>query len=275
MPVAILQWLGRSWLGNYLGWVALLTVVFASLNPAASEGMSDGLVAVFWLVHIASALFVLNLAQLLVSRFGPLRPIGIVGEVVLAGLVGALAFTPIALGLDNVFPDMDGDGDPGAPLPVRLGSEFLSFIVPLSGTWLVVNAPKLIEAYKGQQPAAGADTQPELEASPVPETATSPFLEEMPPHLGKDLVALSAELHYLRIHTAVGEALVLYSFGKALDQLADWPGMQVHRSHWVGLDHVVDLEKDGERVFCVLDSGLRLPVSRPYRPRLRAALQDR
>jgi hypothetical protein len=77
-----------------------------------------------------------------------------------------------------------------------------------------------------------------------------------------DLWAISAEEHYLRLHSRFGTRMIRHSFGAALDQLPPGLGMRVHRSHWVafGSGEVVE---DGKGVR--LADGTILPVSSSYR----------
>ncbi|MEO0402849.1 MAG: LytTR family DNA-binding domain-containing protein [Pseudomonadota bacterium] len=96
----------------------------------------------------------------------------------------------------------------------------------------------------------------------------------MPAAIGPDLIAISAELHYLRVRTPMGSDPVLYSFGAAIDELRDAPGMQVHRSHWVMLAHVRAIERVGQRGLCHVSDGTRIPVSRSYRAALEQAVSD-
>ena len=84
---------------------------------------------------------------------------------------------------------------------------------------------------------------------------------------------MSSELHYLRIYTAKGDTLILHAFGRALDHLAHVDGMRIHRSHWVATDHIEAIRRDGEKVMCLQDNGIELPVSRPYRSELRSRLK--
>jgi DNA-binding LytR/AlgR family response regulator len=101
------------------------------------------------------------------------------------------------------------------------------------------------------------------------------LLSRLPRRIGTDIVAVSADLHYLRVYTSSGEALILMSLGRAVEALGVIPGQKIHRSHWVALAHVLSLDNDGDRVLCRLKNGLQLPVSRTYRTRLRAALATR
>lgn len=276
----VLKRMGRSWIGYYGTGMVILIMVFTALNPSASEGLSILDRALFWTAHIGSGLLILILCQSALSRRRLFESQPIWVRVAMAGALGALAFTPAALALDQVFPDFDPDPEEGTGgLLAMMVGEFSNFLVPFTGSWLLLNTPKLMEATQPQLPDGDGEAQIAEEA---PDTPSSPspvrgdtFLNRIPARLGGDVVALSAELHYLRVHTVLGEALILYSFGQAVADMENiaTPGMQVHRSHWVALDHVAALEKQGERLVCVLPRSLRFPVSRPYRSALRTALR--
>ncbi|MCC2973422.1 LytTR family DNA-binding domain-containing protein [Massilia sp. IC2-476] len=103
----------------------------------------------------------------------------------------------------------------------------------------------------------------------VPE-ATPAFYRRIPPHLGQELLALSAEDHYLRIITAAGSDLILMRFADALVELGDSAGLQVHRSWWVAHGAVRSLGRDKGRLSLTLHNGLEVPVSRTYVAAVRA-----
>ncbi len=278
----VLKRMGRSWVGYYGTGMVILILVFTALDPSASEGLGILDRALFWTAHIGSGLLILILCQSALSRTRLFENQPIWVRVVMAGALGALVFTPAALALDQIFPDFDPDPEEGTlGLLGMMVGEFSNFLVPFTGSWLLLNTPKLMEATQAQLPAGDGEVEIAQEASDTP-SSLSPvrddtFLSRIPARLGREIVALSAELHYLRVHTALGEALILYSFGQAVADMENiaTAGMRVHRSHWVALDHVAALEKQGERLVCVLPGSLRFPVSRPYRSALRAALRTR
>lgn len=101
-----------------------------------------------------------------------------------------------------------------------------------------------------------------LRRAPAPlETVT--FAKALPPELGTSIVALSAEDHYLRVHTERGDSLIHHRFSDAVRELGD-AGVQVHRSWWVATSAVERVERDGDRHVLVLRGGVRAPVSRTY-----------
>jgi len=85
-----------------------------------------------------------------------------------------------------------------------------------------------------------------------------------------DILALSAEDHYLRVHTSAGETLILMRLYDAIAELDGIEGSQIHRSWWVARDAVRDVVRRDGKVDLVLAGGLRAPVSRRYQKALKA-----
>jgi hypothetical protein len=114
-------------------------------------------------------------------------------------------------------------------------------------------------------------TRPPRSPSPPPaEPVTVPFLERVPTRLGRQLIALEAEDHYLRVHTTLGSELILARLSDAVAQLDGYDGLQVHRSWWVAADAVAGLIVRDGRLALQLRNGLAAPVSRTYRAAVRA-----
>ena len=120
-----------------------------------------------------------------------------------------------------------------------------------------------------------------LRSRPRPRPATSPtpaatngrpgFLRHLPPRLGRDLVCLQMEDHYVRVHTEQGSDLVLMSLGQAMAELNGLEGLQTHRSWWVARRAVAGVVEDGRNLRLKLTNGLEAPVSRASVAKLRAA----
>jgi hypothetical protein len=105
-----------------------------------------------------------------------------------------------------------------------------------------------------------------------PETiaqATAPqtgFLSKIPPELGKSVVALEAQEHYVRVYTSAGSDLILYRFGDAVTELeASALGVQVHRSYLIDPNQIIETKRSGRSMVLVMSNGLNVPVSRSYR----------
>lgn len=107
------------------------------------------------------------------------------------------------------------------------------------------------------------------------ETSSRPpirFMERLPPKLkGAAIYAISAEDHYLRLHTSKGSDLILMRLSDAIAELEGVEGAQTHRSWWVAKDAVEGNSRDGERIVLRLKGGAEAPVSRPNVRPLREA----
>ena len=110
-------------------------------------------------------------------------------------------------------------------------------------------------------------------APPATPFAPPPAIaEKLPPRLARaDLVAVQAEDHYLRIHTAAGNSLILMRFADALAALEGCDGVQAHRSWWVARRAVDETSWSRGRGELRLSNGLVVPVSRSFAADLREA----
>ncbi|WP_394731266.1 LytTR family DNA-binding domain-containing protein [Altererythrobacter sp. GH1-8] len=92
------------------------------------------------------------------------------------------------------------------------------------------------------------------------------FLTKIPQHLGRNLIALEAQEHYVRVYTDHGSELVLYRFGDAVTELeAIGFGVQVHRSFFVAPNAIQEIKRSGKSFSLQMQNGLEVPVSQSYR----------
>lgn len=176
--------------------------------------------------------------------------------IVLVGLVSTLPMMfVVAWGLEVVLP---GRSTP----PDRLVSLYLSvasvqLVIAGIAAWPVLGAPG---------PAAPA---------PAEDLAAEPFFERVPERLGRDLLALEAQDHYLMVHTRRGSALIYMQLGEAIQILPPQLGFQAHRRWWVARREVAGLRRDGQQTRIELTGGLTVPVGRTYLAAVRAGLEAR
>jgi DNA-binding LytR/AlgR family response regulator len=98
------------------------------------------------------------------------------------------------------------------------------------------------------------------------------FFERLPAKLGgATLWAVEAEDHYLRLHTSLGQDLILMRLGDAVAELEGVEGARTHRSWWVARAAVTGVEREDGRARLVLADGAKAPVSRAYAKTLREA----
>ena len=121
---------------------------------------------------------------------------------------------------------------------------------------------------------AGTEERPEGAeeagaARPPGEPPGAPFLDRIPARLGRDLLHLHMQDHYVEVHTGEGSDLLLLRFRDALREVEGLDGAQVHRSHWVARAAVAGVERRNGRVALRLANGSRVPVSRSFAPALR------
>ncbi|MHA7899253.1 MAG: LytTR family DNA-binding domain-containing protein [Henriciella sp.] len=108
---------------------------------------------------------------------------------------------------------------------------------------------------------------PEQTGDPV-----STFMERLPMKFHTaDLHAISSEDHYLRVHTSLGEELILMRLADAVRELAGADGLQVHRSWWIAKAGITDEKKVDGRSLLILPSGTEVPVSRSYKAKAKEA----
>ena len=75
-------------------------------------------------------------------------------------------------------------------------------------------------------------------------------------------MSLSAQDHYVEIATPKGAHLERITIKKAIELVPESSGLQVHRSHWLAYNAILDLEKTGERYAVLLRNGTKLPVGK-------------
>lgn len=105
-------------------------------------------------------------------------------------------------------------------------------------------------------------TRPRQAAGGRPDAESADPRDRLPPRLGRTVLCLQMEDHYVRVHTPHGSALVLMSLSQAMAGLRDVDGTQTHRSWWVARAGVVGVVEDGRNTRLRLIGGLEAPVSR-------------
>lgn len=111
-------------------------------------------------------------------------------------------------------------------------------------------------------PVSTATTSLPVPVQAAGASAHNPLLDQLPPDLGSDIIALEIEDHYLRVHTALGSALVLMRLRDGIALIGELEGMQIHRSWWVARGAVEDVLRDGRNIRLKLVRGIEAPVAR-------------
>lgn len=254
-----------------IGWPAYLALcavglalILTWLGPRSSVALGTLNALLFWFAHVATGLAILAWVQLTLGRIPHFGTLPSSAQVFIGGFVGAIMFIPAAFGLDLLFQPPVTSDDASTGVASEIWTEFTQIVVPFVLFWLLVNAPTLVQLSQGQVVEASSDSGNDQ---------AEEFWQKVPKPLGRDLVAISAELHYLRVHTISGDALILFAFGRAVELLDNVDTCQIHRSHWVCLPHVDEVVTGKGTMTCILDNGLELPVSRSHRKALKLGVR--
>lgn len=235
--------------------VAAVSAFLTFINPfGATSGLPLWGAFLYWLTLVGEGWFGGPFLGALITRVAPKLP-PIANRVIVTAIIGlVVAATIVAVqALIN------------QPVPSwywpRLYVLVLGITIAISAVaWLVERA------FAG--PPGAITHAPADGAAP----AAVRFLERMPAKLkGAIIYAISAEDHYLRLHTSKGSDLILMRLSDAITELEGLEGAQTHRSWWVSRGAVESVRRDGDRVTLVLTTGVEAPVSRPNVKPLRDA----
>lgn len=183
------------------------------------------------------------------NRWRPQGPVW--GSLAIAALSSAFAVTAFILFIEINF----------------FGSVPMSFWPQLYGLVLVISVAITLIGY-----VVGEAFDKDESVSPVLSDPTETFMARLPvKYRTATLYAISSEDHYLRVHTSMGEELILMRLADAERELSGADGLRVHRSWWIAKDGITDERKDSGRSFLILPSGTEVPVSRSYRPKAKEA----
>lgn len=158
---------------------------------------------------------------------------------------------------------LEAAGDGSLTQPMWWGQQYL-YVVVVSAL-LTTGGWALDRLQEKSAAMALATTQPASAGSPA-------FAERLPIKFRSGTVyAVSAEDHYLRVHTSLGETMVLMRLADAVRELASLEGLQTHRSWWVAKQGLADASRDDGKVTLTLKSGAEAPVSRTYQKAVKDA----
>jgi len=205
----------------------------------------------YWLPLMIAGGFVGNALGWLVRR--------VVGPSVNSWVIGAVLSVAVAVPITGIVWAYSSFflGD-AMRLPdlVTLFWPVLVISIAMTALMIVVNQPGRVT----HAPPAGA---------PAPSVR---FMERLPAKLkGAVIYAVSAEDHYLRLHTSKGSDLILMRLSDAIAELDGLEGAQTHRSWWVAREAVESARRDGDKMALTLKGGAEAPVSRPNVKPLRDA----
>lgn len=241
--------------------LTIMTVVgllLAVLGPFGSFGMPFALRLGYWL-GIALAGYALYLpATVVATRLAGRLALPEVALWIAACVVATVPMTVVAWAVDGLWH------------PLHLTSA-QGWLIRYSNVLILGSAITSIFWFGRVRRQSAMVEAVEPQPQSVPSAPTPPFLDRLPAHLGRDLIALEMEDHYVRAHTQAGSTLILMRMRDAVAELGGIDGAQVHRSWWVARGHVIGTARDGRNVRLLLTGGIEAPVARGQMEALQAA----
>jgi LytTr DNA-binding domain len=191
--------------------------------------------------------------------------------VTVSAIIAALPMTFVVNGIaTTLFPRGGIDNVVGLyplVLAISLPMQWIAyFIAKVDTTPTPIATPEILVAMPALVPPA--ETFVARVETPLPTVA---FLSKLPPRIGKDLLCLEMEDHYLRVHTKLGDAMIHLRMRDAVSELNGIDGMLVHRSWWVAREAITGWQRDGKTMMLQLSNGKSVPVARDRQPLVRAA----
>ncbi len=125
-----------------------------------------------------------------------------------------------------------------------------------------------------QRHAQKAAPQEAESPAPLQDQPAAPrpiLLRRLPEGMEGAILHLSVCDHHVDIHTEKGTTSLRMRLADAIDAMDGVPGLRVHRSHWVARAAIEGVERENGRLFLILRTGARVPVSRGARPMLEEA----
>ncbi|MEM9313321.1 MAG: LytTR family transcriptional regulator DNA-binding domain-containing protein [Pseudomonadota bacterium] len=254
---------------------AMLVAIFVLMEPEASQGLGFFERILFWTTNVGLSLAALYAASwfLLPSIIHRL-PAWL--ALVIAGIAGVALMAPFGYLIELIKPEwwVSDDGDwldvfEGQGIWQGLLAELVEEGPQVLLIWMAINLPLLSSKpiHNGPPgPDSEANGREEVvvdidESERYAEEVRDKFLSELPESLGTNVLAISSDLHYLHIHTDLGQCMVLGSLQRAADAMGD-EGMRVHRGHWVARHAITKIVKDGQQWYCLLTNDMKIPISR-------------
>ena len=224
----------------------------AVINPFnATPGAGFPIRAAYWVLLIAAGGYSAEAGGHVFERVWPRSPLPVTLAVI--SLTAALSVTAVLLLMDFALT--------GRPFPLR-------YLPRMFGLVWVISIAMTAVGFMADRSILSPPPPTAPEGAGPAET----FLSRLPLKFRQaELYAVSSEDHYLRVHTSLGEELILMRLADAVRELDGAGGLQVHRSWWVAASAVKDVKRTGGKITLVLPSGKEAPVSRTYAAATREA----
>jgi hypothetical protein len=258
----------------------VIALLFAVLRADPTQSFGFGQAFVFWLAHVGAGLACCIAMVAFVNRMPVLATVRPIARLLIAGVVASLVFAPIAVIVEHWLPsapELETDSGLIADWEAQGGvlgvvAEWLHLAPAFLLTWGLLNWGAASAAVAREQAAPATATIEAARPGPAREalgdaavgaaaSAINNLIDSLPPAVGRDVVYVSADLHYLHVHTSAGKATVLGGLSCWERQQGE-QGIRIHRSHWVARRHVRRVACSAAGWYCELHNATKLPLSR-------------
>jgi DNA-binding LytR/AlgR family response regulator len=240
--------------------VAFFAALFMAFTEALGTGVANlGTRLAYWMIVMLTGATIGAGVTTGIQSWGRMRAYPWVEAAIIAILI-ALPLTLTVVGASMLMMDM------AQPSPSALLQMF-GLVAMVSMTITAINYA--ISFGQKSKLAATAEPLAQVQAEQPLTNASATFQdrfnERLPHHLrAANLLALQAEDHYLRVHTDLGDTLILLRLSDAIVELNGIPGAQTHRSWWVAHDAVLKSARGDGKAVLTLRGEIEAPVSRNY-----------
>ena len=100
------------------------------------------------------------------------------------------------------------------------------------------------------------------------------FFENYPNLNGARIRWISMEDHYARVVLENSEVMLHAPMREIEQQLKNYPGSRVHRSHWVANDAIQSIDRNGRAVMISVDTNTKIPLGKTYQKRIEALFSE-
>lgn len=259
----------------YTGCGLFLVLIFTVLEPAGTREAGPAVRWAVWTFQVGILLPLLVGSHMALQRTGRFNRLNPWVQLAWSGACGSMLFLPFGLAVDALFRLDDWPGVTRLRDVVGIVvEEGAGILLPATLTWIAINAPRILRLdFRSLDREPRGEPEPGTHR-PSDGPAPNPFLSKVPRDLGRDVVYLKSELHYVRVVTTEGETLVLSNMKDAVAGMeAVTRGIQTHRSYWVACRHIASIRAEGSRRFVRTTDGRNVPVSRRKWAAVKAFLQ--
>lgn len=241
----------RSIGGSPRFWAGLLgsAIILGLTGPFGTYGaMPAPLRMGYWILVVVTSFWIGYLVSVAIATGLENAGVGALISSVLGSACAAVPVTAWLAGLHVLFLGAPFWADAARLLP------YVAIISVIAG--LVAETLTGTRAIQNLSPAA---------------SVAPAWLDQLPKKLGRNLVLLQAQDHYIRVETLLGETLIRGRLEEAAQELGGY-GVRVHRSWWAARDAISCYRYKNGAPVLILKNGAVLPVGRTYRRSVRKAL---